>query len=155
MIKKNIIIGVLLAVVLSGVVYGAFQVGDTMTQEEVDNINATTISLNCYNYKTVVDQQKGFIGFGVSCWRLNQTDADTYKIYEHKFGVYIAIDNYIECKEQGYTKAQCSNYVRSLAVDEAKRNIEHYRQEIRDYQTKDYSGMDATSTDFMIGGEIS
>jgi len=132
---KNIIIVLAILIVSIGIA-GAIDLGDKLTQSQVDAIDFKTVDLKCrFNGLNILSNNE-VIKFNFDCLSLYKNNTDgKYYVIRTPIPEYYYFQNYKDCRERD-NRVNCILEIRTTVLNLYKSDKDSLRATLMGYQTK-------------------
>lgn len=111
-------------------------VGTIITQQQFDNINFQTKSLEISVDSKIKTESKVLIGLSYST--LEKTDDGNWEVVLREKTLVFPLENYHTCRVDGNTRAECTQLAVNFLKSQGKVFRQSVRQSLEDQQTREF-----------------
>lgn len=123
-----ILVGVFL---IAGV--SAIGEGDILTQQQVNNINFSSVNLQCRQEGIQIDIWMMVINPSFSCLSLKKLDSGDYQVIRYQWDEWYRIWDYMDCRLR-YSKQECVYMVKQNFLETFKNTKAGLRETLKEFQ---------------------
>ena len=135
---------IFLIMLLSVTIVSAVDVGDVLTQKQVNSINFDTINLNVQPLALTLDTLK--INLFFTFYGLKDNSDGTFEIIRMKSRVYFPIVDFVSCVSTN-GRATCVSGLRTYFQNTARTKVSQYREKLKSFQNNEIVTLEELNLD--------